>query len=210
MFPMPFIPTTMRKFLTFIASVEANTTTIVIPAASKSGDLAILCDSPRNKPPSDPGTTIPTGWTQAGNYYSNGTRMLVSYKKLTESDPGATITGGDGNLNERKVMGVFRPSRSIASVSIVGLLQNYSTGNLAAQSVLASDMVAPSIALCHSRGDSSYTLTASPTATNLATNGFNSMHYNIYNASPVNQSFDMPDSGTVNFMQTMAVNVTMN
>lgn len=138
--------------------------------------------------------------------------MIVSYKKLSASDPNTSVTGGSGNLNQRKTMGIFRPSRIITSVAVASVVENFSTGDLAAQSVLADDMILPSIALCHTRGDGSYSSTAgsSPTANNVSVSGFQELLYNIYNFSKTDQIFNMPDSGTVNFCQTMAINVSMN
>lgn len=121
-----------RKLSAGVSFINYSTSifdTIVIPANSQVGDIALLGDFVGNL-----FVTVtrlsPSGWTQlASNGSLSRTGLTVSYKILTSGQPGSTITGQNGFINS-KVMLIFRlNSGSITSVATPYNQITCSTGN---------------------------------------------------------------------------------
>lgn len=182
--------------LSFNTSAVSNANTITIPAGALVGDLAVLFDQCFG------GTTdvIPTGWTGIATATAGGagSRGRISYKVLVGGDPGASITGLDAT-SEDKVMLVFTPSATIATVTV-------STWNIAStaldpasQSVLASGQATPLVVLGSSsvNGGTAAFATASPAfdATVATADADLLVGYKIYNSSPADHTIDQNDLG---------------
>lgn len=92
-------------------SATSTTASITIPAASQEGDIAVLFDTAIQSSTTQPTTVVPSGFNTIVNTGFSGNfacRGIFSYKILTASDPGTSITGLDGTFAERKIMAVFR------------------------------------------------------------------------------------------------------
>lgn len=96
--------------LTYQTFASSLTNTIAIPATATTGDFVVLCDY------SNTTTDItPAGFTTINNATTTGIRTNISYKKLVAGDAGATLTGL--NATSRKVLIVFRPNRTITTIT---------------------------------------------------------------------------------------------
>jgi len=103
----------------FVASsTSTDTSTITIPATATEGDIAVLIDSTAT------GTTaVPSGWTSIlslDNVFEN----TLSYKILGSSEGGTSVTGQTTTTYSVKIMLVFRPSKTVSTVTISGLVDS--------------------------------------------------------------------------------------
>lgn len=179
-------------------SAESTTDTVTIPATAEENDYAVLVDFGR----SDPGTVVPTGWTQLYTDTAAGLwDITVSYKKLSASDPGATVTGANATPTDTKLMLVF-DSGGRATHTINDASGNSTDGDPTSESTTtANSGTTPLIVIGISTGSagSSFT-TESPAfdATVAHTSGRISVGYKIYTSSPANHTVDKGDDGTGN------------
>lgn len=187
--------------LVFLASAVSNAGTITIPAGAQAGDLAVLCDHARdsNDTPTD---VVPSGWTGWGtdgtDAIGDAFRGRLSYKILGAAEGGTNVTGMNDSA-EDKVMLVFRNSGPITNVTASTLNIQTTTGNPAAQSVMASSGTPPLVVIgCAAAHDATAAFsTANPAfdATVATADADMIVGYKIYNASPQNHSIDMNNLG---------------
>lgn len=107
------------------SGVSANFT---IPATSQAGDVAFFFDGASAGGSTAPSTAVPSGWVSIANTEGTGVvnsttvniRCISSYKILSSSDPGTTITGMSPGLLAltAKTMLVFRPSFTVTSLTL--------------------------------------------------------------------------------------------
>lgn len=129
--------------LSFNTSSTSTSHTITIPAGAEVGDIAVLFDYAGSNITVPTSTVVPSGWTSVSNQSSSttaGTRAIVSYKKLVSGDPGASITGMDGNLFDLQQILVFSPSSPIATITVAGLAETIADTAPAEQSVAAQTL----------------------------------------------------------------------
>jgi hypothetical protein len=192
--------------LAFVASATSSSDTIVIPASSQTGDLAILCDwGWSNSHPQ----VIPAGWTNfITQNLAGGLRGDISYKVLVGADPGATITGGNAT-NDSKIMLVFRPNATITTITPADMATSMSGVDPTAQVILASAGIAPLVVLGFGGWSSgalpSFT-TESPALTNVTVNDLR-VGYKIYDSAPQDHTVDIGDSGNTNWLASCYVAV---
>lgn len=205
-------PRTPPTSVTFVDSSTSLTTSITIPAGSQSGDLAVLFDIAIQSSTSQPTTVVPTDFNTIVNTGFSGNfacRGIFSYKILTESDPGASITGMDGTFSERKILAVFRPNsgKVITSVQLSTPSSELTDGNPVAQSISMSGS-SPVIIGFVGYGNGSLQIdprTATGATFSELTAAINCyMKYTIFNQgdTPTNASVDMDDEGSNNILQS--------
>ena len=110
---------------TFVASATSTGGTITVPATAAEGDFCMLMQVARNFSNTIPAAVTPAGYTtdrEAAGMTSGGEnpiRVMLSRRVLGSGEAGASITGMNGGGNGKVVL-VFRPSRPIVGVSLVG------------------------------------------------------------------------------------------
>lgn len=102
--------------VTFVNSASSTGSTITVPADAAAGDIAVLYDIAQMTA-GLPTLVIPSGWTNQANSSVNTTRAAVATKLLGSGDPGAVITGMNGNNRNKKGIVVFRPDTPVMSVT---------------------------------------------------------------------------------------------
>ena len=203
--------------LTFIDSSLVNTTTVTIPSSSKEGDFAILFDG-------NLGTetfVTPSGWTSiVTDHYAGGGRagVAISYKKLTLSDPGSTVTGIStvGATNVDKILLVFRPDAgSISTITPTSINSDITGVAPASQTITTSTGSSPLILFANYYADSGIAprgLTGGQTSPTEISNGTNPGHYVKYTVLSgsdfSNRTASMSDSGNRNSLQSFYIQFT--
>lgn len=186
-------PTTVS----FVDSTATSTGTIVIPNSAQTGDLAILCDSAAG------GTitaVIPTGFTSYSNLTnaSPAIRGIISYKILTASDPGATVTGMAAATNLRKTLLVFRPNSTLNQVYNFASGGAASTATTTTYTLNYASAISAFIVLNHFTADSTVTTrTSSITMTEIENTDRQYVKYQMYSSPDTGTSvtFTMSDAG---------------
>lgn len=130
--------------LSFNTSASSTSNTITIPSGAAIGDIAVLLDFAGNFTGGIQTTVVPSGWTSVSNKSSStnseGSKSIVSYKKLVSGDPGSSITGMNGAGYNVKLMVVFTPSFPITTITVAGLAETIADVAPAAQSVAAQTL----------------------------------------------------------------------
>ena len=117
--------------LSFVASASVeDDIAVVIPSEARAGDLAVFVDAYTGYLP--PGAS-PDGWSPVSSVFasvvveprpprSSGFRTIVSYKILQSGDAGKRVYGTTAEFGaRRKILLVFRASRSVSTVSVKNL-----------------------------------------------------------------------------------------
>ena len=205
--------------LTFIDSSLVNTTTVTIPSSSKQGDFAILFDGNLENET----FVTPSGWTSiVTDHYTGGAAskagVAISYKKLTLSDPGSTVTGisTGGATNIDKILLVFRPDAgSISTITPTSINSNITGVAPASQTITTSTGSSPLILFANyyaygaiaTRG-----LTGGTTSPTEISNGTGPGHYVKYavlsGSNFSNRTASMSDSGSINSLQSFYIQFT--
>lgn len=145
-----------RRCSKFIAnSGITNSQTVTIPVTASAGDIAVLTDEAKDTF-STPGAVTPSGWTAIQtSVASNNGRVCMSWKLLSASDPGATVSGmGKPTFGGcTKIITVYRIYNGKGAPSIVDTAAEATSGNPAAQTVNASSYGYGSITMGFTRGD---------------------------------------------------------
>lgn len=202
--------------LELVAITGLNQQTITIPSTAKAGDLAVLADMVWSAISTT--SVTPSGWTTPANGDSgNGShRMVVSYKILGGSDPGATITGMNED-NERKVMGVFRfrDGRPITSVTVLDCNVDAAGGNNPAQQTVTPVSGArPILGLgfaAHEFGVSDFSVAPTWDGNQTAAGGDTvrlAFKFFQNGEPPADFNVDIGDMGNHNFLGSMAIRVS--
>lgn len=185
---------------TYRTSAESNASTITIPASAQENDYAILVDFASI----DPGTVVPTDWTQLYTDTALAVDVTISWKKLTVSDPGATITGANGGTSNSKLMLVFNPGgrTSFTNNDASG---NTTAGDPTSEATTtansgATPLIVIGIATTNAALNPASFSTESPAfdATVAHTDTKIIVGYKIYTSSPANHTIDQADNGTGN------------
>jgi len=182
--------------LEFVTSTNSEATTITAPATVNAGDLLVLFDLALGI--LIPTAVTPTGFTNVANFASSSAlRGMVSYKIAVGTEDGATITGMDGQSNERKQLLQFRGSSPIATVTPSTFNGQGTTGNPTAQNVVASGGTAPLIVVAMYGSQSPIDpRTFSPAAdAEISTNVNLYVKYRIDALTGLDTSVDMDDEG---------------
>lgn len=188
-------------------TAKVNATTIVVPVTAVVGDIAFLFQSSQDSV-SAPAAVNPAGWALVQSNTGLLVRMMCSVKLLVAGDLGATLTGMNANVNNNKMILVFRPSR-ITSLPQVGFDTNQQiTANApASQSLPAASYTAPILCLSHMcSGNSDGAITGdsmTPAADGSEANGtHHKVSYKIFNTAPANITVAMGDAGAINGLQS--------
>lgn len=197
----------VSKTLAFVANATSSAATITIPAAAQAGDLAVLYDLARNVIASYPTLVTPSGWTTLLDLQGNGnTSSILSYKILEAGDPGATITGMDGNSADAKSLVVFRATPSLAGVTVLESAEQYTAGNPDAQAKTAQSAY-PYLVYGVCGGVSALpTWVSWDPAT--ASIGYQRYGWKFFNDNAASCSVDCGDSGTGTFLKSCILMVT--
>lgn len=197
---------TVAQGLTFVTSAISTGSTIVIPSDAAIGDLAILFDHAENDH-FYPDLVTPTGWTAINNVnaYVSIRKAALSRKKLVSGDPGATITGMNGNLVNRKVIAVFRPNNAIGTVTTYDS-NTEGTWTAPASQVLETQ-TAPYVAIGATWCDSIPAWTAWNDGT-VDNDYYTRLAYKVYNSSPANVTVALAEYGEDNILASCIVKVT--
>ncbi|MCC6581670.1 MAG: hypothetical protein IT440_14655 [Phycisphaeraceae bacterium] len=195
----------------YVTSAESTGSTITIPASAAAGDIAILFDmaTEENGTPSSTGT--PTGWTSLKlatedvdaiyPFGANWCYARASYKELSSSDPGASVSGMSGDYAIDKMMWVFRPNFVVGSLVASTWSGQATEGNPSAQTISASGQDAPLIAMAitANHGTASLFTTESPAFQQTVTKSDSDIRFGftIYGTgtTPQNHSVDASDTG---------------
>ena len=203
------------KEITFKSSItyRYNNPTWPIPSVA-AGDIIIVCmgnDGGSTNYPAVPSGFTNLGYAQQGWYGdSGGQATRLAAKVATGSESGANVKEGSpyGNTNYECVILVF--SYGAASLTAGTPAQTGSNNDPAAQTILSGSASGPCIAV-GSYGSTgtitSNTATPSWDAVISTSNGFR-VGYKIFNASPVNISFDMGDHGNANRLVGTYISLT--
>lgn len=201
--------------ISFVASADANNTSITIPASAQAGDVAILADGAANTTATIPTSVTPTGWTLANSEsYSytgyDSIRTNVSYKVLDAGDPGASISGMTGGSTSQKAMVVFRPDVSLTAL-VAGTVAhgNDISGSQINANVTCSSVAAPLVVIAVYRispGSGAPTFTFSPGKSSAVDRIENTvvalrLAYVIFNSSPQNQTINEYGPGVTSTIQ---------
>lgn len=189
----------MGLTISYVTSAESTGETIVIPAGAAIGDVAVLADFAWSLA-GDPTDVVPTGWTGLVEDEGNNARFRISYKILTAGNPGATITGMNGNSGDAKLMFVFRASTHVKTVTASTWLAETADADPASQAVSASGQNTPLVVLGFCSANVAVFNVASPAFDAEVAIGNDDLRggYKIYNASPADHTIDMADLGDDN------------
>ncbi len=188
---------------------ESSGATCQIHASALSGDLCVFHQFSGDAVSGAPSDMTPSGFTNAVSFTqtngSAGGRVILSYKVLTGSDPGANVTGMNDST-DYKQMSIFRGTRPIISASHSVFTSAPSTGDNAAQNALATAgrnplVVLGGIATGSGDGTAAFS-TVSPAfdGSVLHTDNHLLIGWKIENDTLADVSVDMADLGTFNLL----------
>ena len=194
------------KTLVFVTSAAIDATTIAIPSSAAEGDLAVLLDVAKSA--TQPTIVTPSGWTSIS---SRSTSLQfyafnLSYKVLSASDPGATITGMSGTTYALKQMLIFRASPAGITATVENVGNQGTSGNPSEQTISAQTPY-PYLVIGASAGTSKQSVWASTwydadfllSSTHLA--------YKLVNDNGASVSVDCDDSGVYTYLTSCAIKV---
>ncbi len=194
------------KTLVFVTSAAIDATTIAIPSSAAEGDLAVLLDVATSA--IHPTIVTPSGWTSISSRSTSWQfyAFNLSYKVLSASDPGATITGMSGTTYALKQMLIFRASPAGITATIVNVGNEGTSGNPSAQTIPIQTPY-PYLVIGASAGTSSHSSWASAwydtdfllSSTHLA--------YKLFNDNGASVSVDCGDSGIYTYLTSCAIKV---
>lgn len=194
------------KTMAIVNYATSSAATITIPATAQAGDLAVLYDLALNIA-SYPTLVTPSGWTTILDLQgNNNASSILSYKILEAGDPGATITGMDGNSADAKSLAVFRATPSLAGVTVLESAEQYTSGNPTAQ-VKTAQSAYPYLVYGVCGGVSglpSWVAWADATGSH----GYQRYGWKFFNDSGASCSVDCGDSGTGTFLKSCILMVT--
>lgn len=178
----------------FVDSATSTSSTVTIPATAQAGDVCYLFDLGRGIG-SPPTSVVPAGFTSIYDDSETPMRSIASFKVLGGGDPGATITGMNGNQSNDKVVLVFRPSRA-ASVSNASIATEVTNSNPTSQVIAAG--ATPGIALAAFGASAAVDPRSfTPAADGEVNSGLRFyVKYRIFNSGPEAVTVDMDDEGT--------------
>lgn len=196
--------------LSYLDSATSTATTITVPSGVQTGDVGILLDEALNFSGSPPSATVPSGWTSLVDTAGTITRQIISAKVLSSSDAGTTLTGMDGAVGESKSLLVIRPNAPATAFAAYSTAGEITANNPAAQVVAASGGVAPLVVVAGYTSTGTLSgVSFSPSQDGTITNGTTQeLRYKFYSGSPADVTVDMADSGSINWMQSLYLQVS--
>jgi len=181
----------------------SSSSTITIPSAAKSGDLAVLMDYSTSTT-----DTTPSGFTQINTSTTTDIRVSSSYKVLVSGDPGTSITGMAGTT--RKILLVFSPNKPIATVTATSTGSEATVNNPVAQTLSLASTSATVIGFAHYAASAAVSpRTGTGMVEIIGADTRQYAKYIIHNTgrTTANISVDMDDEGT-NGLQSFYINLT--
>lgn len=197
-----------------------DSSTVTIPATAQAGDLAVLFDGAVKYGFSGdiPSTVVPSGWTSIKNITMgtndfHAVRSIGSCRVLTAGEPGSSIVGMNSDY-ENKMVAIFRPDRTITTVTPSTWEGQITNGNPSSQSIAPSSETATVIVLsfaCNYASTPTFS-TASPAFDAEASLSDNNIRfgYAIYDAGtpPQNHTVDIGDAGAANILMSGYLTIT--
>ena len=189
------------------SSATSSSSTVTGPSDIASGDILVLRDYASSSGGA-PSTAIPSGFTSlvnhaalnSGGFYE---RSILSYKLADGTEASASLTGMNGNDENKKVLVVF--SAGATTLATGGTGSSGSNGDPSSLAINASGGTAPLVVIGGYSSTRVLTVdTMTPTEDGRAavgTGGDAAVAWKIYNSSPANVTIDMgdEDSGGANF-----------
>jgi hypothetical protein len=207
--PFLVIPPPEVLELTQVLSAASATASITQPVGIQAGDLIIFANLATNSPP--PAATVPSGYTQLLTISNSASRVVLSYKIADGTEGGNNVTGMTTPGGVRGGIVVYRPNRSIVSVSGSDPALEITSGNPVSQTVNASVAIPPVIiiGLYWALSGAIDPRTMSPAKdgeVNAGTTFY--LAWKLYASSPQDTSVDMDDEGFSNIVFSAYVEVT--
>jgi len=197
--------------ISFVASSSFFNDDAIIPASTSTGDLILLFEQ-RNGSTSDPGT--PSGFTRI--FFGSGANhgQAWSYRIAQSGDAGSTVVLASSGNNRSDVVVFSSSTGTITYGGSFDVDSEFTSGNPAAQTILASSGTKPLVALVGVRtgGDavsSSFTSTSSLITLVNGAVQFSS-GYKIFNPADtaVDITVDSGDGGTRNSLVSMYIQLS--
>jgi hypothetical protein len=159
------------KEFAFIASTSAiDNNNLIVSTSAKAGDLAILSDNYQ----AGSASAVPSGWTSVFSGTSTSFSLTVSYKILTASDIGATVTSARADTTNHfmqiAVIGTNNPNSAFSSVATSGLLSTITSSDPGGQNIVLSATPTFGVVVYAQRGsDGQMSISTTPVNDALAT-----------------------------------------
>lgn len=208
----PYIINSAPLTLTYVNSNIIASATLTLPTGWAAGDLAILMEYLG----SDSAVTLgsPAGWTDIDSITSLPSYAgRFGYRVLEAGD--TNIVTGSTSLEKATALFVFRPNRSIRTITASSKNKEATGGNPASQSVSASGLLAPVLVLglAGANGGGGWNFaTASPAFDTVLEvdpgNTYMRAAIKHYAASPGDHTIDMADQGAGNVLMSCALSFT--
>lgn len=181
--------------ISYLTNSTSISTTITGPSEIQAGDLLVLFDLAYYFP----SAVVPSGFTSIKEL-NNSMISILSYKIADGSEANASITGMYGPDATRKILVVYRPTISLASLSVGGVVGNITSNNPPAQTIAASGATGISIGVaCFSSVGAISPRTTSITPDHELSSSVNSYLQDYKQTeSPSDYTFDMDDEGIDN------------
>lgn len=126
----------------------SNQTSFTIPAGAQANDFAIIANLGINMLSLPSNVATPAGWTLLGDGSNVYMRTKLFYRKLTGTDPGASVSGLlSGNAGYGGLFLLFRGLQPGYTVSATLVGVNTTSGDPAAISIPMNGKAAPALAV---------------------------------------------------------------
>ena len=161
-------------YTSYSSSTDEELDEIILPSGIQSGDLIVLyCESINTS--GTPTDSTPSGFIKLNTEVNSiiisslsfSVRTSLFYKISSGSDSSTTVTTLTGDAVNQSIAAIYRPIKSITSVSTSKFYVNYENGLTSlSESILTSDMIEPSITMRITMFTTENTTTLTPTANN--------------------------------------------
>lgn len=185
--------------ITFVASATSARANITIPATAQPGDLAVLFDIATSGSAMSP--VVPSGWAQIGTSLGglgDAVMTVASRRVLEAGNPGSSVAGMDGNIEDAKIMLVFRPTMGTWGAPASGgeIVATGNPGSATSQTIATG--ATPYVAIAAWGGNAAPDAGFSPAHDGQVTRGATRIaRYRVFNNSPesVAVTADAPGGG---------------
>lgn len=198
--------------LSYVNSGIIASATLTIPSGWAAGDLAILMEYLG----SDSAVTLgaPAGWTDIDSVTTlSNYAGRFAYRVLQTGD--TNVVTGSTALEKATAMFIYRPNRSIRTITASSKNEEATVGNPASQSVAASGLAVPVLVLglAGANGGGSWNFATASPAFDITPdvdpgNTYMRTGIKLYTASPADHTIDMADQGTGNVLMSCALALT--
>lgn len=205
--PVPWFGVS-KLTLSFVDQENRASPNVNFPAGIANKDLSIVTQYSRNTTDTDP-PALPTGYISLYTAGSSDYFVRVSYKVLTGSE--TTISISSTGSSFVTLNWIFRPNKTISSVTASGFNSQITFSNPSSKSVSLSGVSKATVVVAFSScGGTSYNFsTASPSLDNSWYRGDSPVGsrtgYKLYNTGHQTHSVDMADEGAPNLIGIGAV-----